>query len=773
MNQPQIEKYSPGTVLPVGSHQVKVLKYLASGGFAHVYSVEISPPDLVCPDNIACLKRVVVPDKTSLNTLRAEVDSMKSLRGNKCIVSYIDSHATKSPMNAGMYEVYLLMEFCSGGGLIDFMNTRLQNRLQESEILNIMSQVSQGVAAMHALQPPLIHRDIKIENVLLSKTNDFKLCDFGSVSGVIRAPRNTEEFNYVQYDIMKNTTAQYRCPEMIDLYRGLPIDEKADIWALGVFLYKVCYYTTPFEKNGESAILASKFQFPAYPHYSDRIKNLISVMLRVEPLKRPNICQVLEEVSRIQGIPCPIKNFYLLRMMEKQDYSRASPSPQLPPGTIQAVEQKLSHPPKIATNANITSKPASFQQMPQLHLSKSQPLSGQLEVAPHIQPLGRTATLANPIYRSSDPFSKLDKSALLSTSITMESIPSVSRTPQLEHLQMPHMSKSHAVLQRNSVSPVRNGRGAISSIVASNKTSLDRGRYVDSETQTSDYPIGSLSRSASRKSFASSISSTESLEAISTGGSFTRKIGSKIKKVMTGDTRGFSPIKSAQNTGESVKSAFSALRKGISSIQLTGDNSTRKTSAETRKYRNTSNNSIPENKISSSKSHRRSTSFFSFVPENNDYELVANIKKEKRPAALRRTSSLKGSSSSIQKRVKDLINAEDVPNKSSTSGYGKYTDTARAINPSNQLENTANRKSSTVITPIHDLQKSKPVPPPKPAHLKPTLPPKPKHLKAKSSEVSRKKSGTQKRDSRQNLEDSPFHSQHEIREFERRFPSAL
>lgn len=203
MNQPHIEKYAPGTVLPVGSHQVKILKYLASGGFAHVYSVQISPPDPVCPDNIACLKRVVVPDKANLNTLRAEVDTMKTLRGNQCVVSYIDSHATKSPVNPGMYEVYLLMEYCSRGGLIDFMNTRLQHRLTESEVLNIMSQVCQGVAAMHALQPPLIHRDIKIENVLISKNGQFKLCDFGSVSGVIRAPRNTEEFNYVQYDVMK------------------------------------------------------------------------------------------------------------------------------------------------------------------------------------------------------------------------------------------------------------------------------------------------------------------------------------------------------------------------------------------------------------------------------------------------------------------------------------------------------------------------------------------------------------------------------------------
>jgi len=90
------------------------------------------------------------------------------------VVTYIDSHACE--LSKGGYEVFLLMEFCSGispllevkltltigGGLIDFMNTRLQDRLTESEILKIFGDVAQGVACMHYLQPPLLHRDIKV-----------------------------------------------------------------------------------------------------------------------------------------------------------------------------------------------------------------------------------------------------------------------------------------------------------------------------------------------------------------------------------------------------------------------------------------------------------------------------------------------------------------------------------------------------------------------------------------------------------------------------------
>ncbi|CCH59419.1 hypothetical protein TBLA_0B05930 [Henningerozyma blattae CBS 6284] len=318
MNQPHIKNYDPGTKLNVGIHQVSIIKYLTSGGFAQIYQVQVNPPNPINGMNLACLKRVIVPEKSGLNTLRAEVEAMQLLKGKPHVVGYIDSNAARSISNDGTYEVLQLMEFCPGGGLIDFMNTRLQNRLKEFEVLNIMNQVTQGIVAMHSLNPPLIHRDIKIENVLISSNGEYKVCDFGSVSGIIRPPKNTEEFNFVQQDIMKNTTAQYRCPEMLDLYRGQPINEKSDIWALGVFLYKICYYTTPFENGGERAILHARYQYPQYPMYSSRLKNLIRMMLMEKPEQRPNVCQVLEEVSSMQGIPCPLPNFYLQRQQATQ-----------------------------------------------------------------------------------------------------------------------------------------------------------------------------------------------------------------------------------------------------------------------------------------------------------------------------------------------------------------------------------------------------------------------------------------------------------------------
>jgi AP2-associated kinase len=267
--------FLPGTKITVGDHKTVIERYLSEGGFAHVYVVRLAHNVEGSNSNIAVLKRVAVADKETLAGMKTEVETMKRLKGNRHIVRYIDSHA--SQMRGGGYEVFLLMEFCAGGGLIDFMNTRLQNRLTESEVLNIFSDVAEGVACMHYLEPPLLHRDLKVENVLISATGRYKVCDFGSAAAPTPAPKTALECRQVEEDIQKHTTMQYRSPEMVDVYRKLPIDEKSDIWALGVLLYKLCYYTTPFEEQGQLAILNASFKFPAYPVFSDRIKKLIGM----------------------------------------------------------------------------------------------------------------------------------------------------------------------------------------------------------------------------------------------------------------------------------------------------------------------------------------------------------------------------------------------------------------------------------------------------------------------------------------------------------------
>ncbi|KAF2767747.1 hypothetical protein EJ03DRAFT_315307 [Teratosphaeria nubilosa] len=336
--------FLPGTKVQVGSHRVVIEKYLSEGGFAHVYVVRI--PRDGNKYELAVLKRVAVPDRDHLANMRTEVETMKKLKGHTKVVTYMDSHA--SQLKGGGYEVFLLMEFCAGGGLIDFMNTRLQHRLTEPEILKIFGDVAEGVACMHYLKPPLLHRDLKVENVLISKsgsgTPTYKLCDFGSTAPPRPAAKSAEEGRQIEDDVQKHTTMQYRSPEMIDVWRKQPIDEKADIWALGVLLYKLCYYTTPFEDVGQMAILNASFKYPQYPSFSSRLKKLIAWMLKEKPQDRPNIYQVIKEVCSMSRTEVPIKDIYANRTPSEARRNESLPSQDTPaaPIGLQKAEPQVS-----------------------------------------------------------------------------------------------------------------------------------------------------------------------------------------------------------------------------------------------------------------------------------------------------------------------------------------------------------------------------------------------------------------------------------------------
>ncbi len=159
------------------------------------------------------------------------------------------------------------------------MNRRLRERLTEAEILQIFVDVCEAVAYMHNLRPPLLHRDLKVENILQSSQSSYKLCDFGSATAVSRPPSNIQELRLLEADLNKHTTMQYRAPEMVDVHMRRPIDEKSDVWALGVLLYKLCYYTTPFEEHGPLAILQVSYKIPPYPVYSSQMNALIGKVM--------------------------------------------------------------------------------------------------------------------------------------------------------------------------------------------------------------------------------------------------------------------------------------------------------------------------------------------------------------------------------------------------------------------------------------------------------------------------------------------------------------
>ncbi|XP_074796267.1 AP2-associated protein kinase 1 isoform X3 [Natator depressus] len=288
-----------GRVFHIGRYQVTVDEVLAEGGFAIVFLVRTN-------NGMKCaLKRMYVNNEHDLQVCKREIQIMRDLSGHKNIVGYIDS-SVNSVSSGDVWEVLILMDFCRGGQVVNLMNQRLQTGFTENEVLQIFCDTCEAVARLHQCKTPIIHRDLKVENILLHDRGHYVLCDFGSATNKFQNPQ-TEGVNAVEEEIKKYTTLSYRAPEMVNLYSGKLITTKADIWALGCLLYKLCYFTLPFGES-QVAICDGNFTIPDNSRYSQDMHCLIRYMLEPDPDKRPDIYQVSYFAFKLTKRECPVPN---------------------------------------------------------------------------------------------------------------------------------------------------------------------------------------------------------------------------------------------------------------------------------------------------------------------------------------------------------------------------------------------------------------------------------------------------------------------------------
>ncbi|XP_058152507.1 BMP-2-inducible protein kinase isoform X1 [Dasypus novemcinctus] len=285
-------------VFAVGRYQVTLEESLAEGGFSTVFLVR-THGGLRC-----ALKRMYVNNMPDLNICKREITIMKELSGHKNIVGYLD-YAVNS-ISDNVWEVLILMEYCRAGQVVNQMNKKLQTGFTEPEVLQIFCDTCEAVARLHQCKTPIIHRDLKVENILLNDGGNYVLCDFGSATNKFLNPQK-DGVNVVEEEIKKYTTLSYRAPEMINLYGGKPITTKADIWALGCLLYKLCFFNLPFGES-QVAICDGNFTIPDNSRYSHNIHCLIRFMLEPDPERRPDIFQVSYFAFKFAKKDCPVSN---------------------------------------------------------------------------------------------------------------------------------------------------------------------------------------------------------------------------------------------------------------------------------------------------------------------------------------------------------------------------------------------------------------------------------------------------------------------------------
>ncbi|KFQ13403.1 BMP-2-inducible protein kinase, partial [Leptosomus discolor] len=268
------------------------------GGFSTVFLVRTH-------GGIRCaLKRMYVNNVPDLNICKREITIMKELSGHKNIVSYLD--CAVNSISDNVWEVLILMEYCRAGQVVNQMNQRLQTGFTESEVMRIFCDTCEAVARLHQCKTPIVHRDLKVENILLNDSGNYVLCDFGSATNKYLNPQK-DGVNVVEEEIKKYTTLSYRAPEMINLYGGKPITTKADIWALGCLLYKICFFSLPFGES-QVAICDGSFTIPDNSRYSHSIHCLIRYMLEPDQEQRPDIFQVSFFAFKLAKKDNPVSN---------------------------------------------------------------------------------------------------------------------------------------------------------------------------------------------------------------------------------------------------------------------------------------------------------------------------------------------------------------------------------------------------------------------------------------------------------------------------------
>ncbi|CAI9555206.1 unnamed protein product [Staurois parvus] len=253
------------------------------------------------------LKRMYVNNEHDLQVCKREIQIMRDLSGHKNIVGYIDS-SINSVSSGDVWEVLILMDYCRGGQVVNLMNQRLQTGFTEAEVLQIFCDTCEAVARLHQCKTAIIHRDLKVENILLHDRGHYVLCDFGSATNKCQNPQ-TEGVTAVEDEIKKYTTLSYRAPEMVNLYSGKVITAKADIWALGCLLYKLCFFTLPFGES-QVSICDGNFTIPDNSRYSHDMHCLIRYMLEPDPDKRPDIFLVSYFAFKLTKKECPVPNVH-------------------------------------------------------------------------------------------------------------------------------------------------------------------------------------------------------------------------------------------------------------------------------------------------------------------------------------------------------------------------------------------------------------------------------------------------------------------------------
>ncbi|XP_064791652.1 serine/threonine-protein kinase Nek1 isoform X5 [Oncorhynchus masou masou] len=239
--------------------------------------------------------------------------------------------------------LYIVMDYCEGGDLFKTINSQKGVQFPEEQILDWLVQIC--LALKHVHDRKILHRDIKSQNIFLTKDGTIQLGDFG----IARVLNSTVELARTCIG-----TPYYLSPEICE---NKPYNNKSDVWALGCVLYEMCTLKHAFEA-GNMKNLVLKIIRGSYPpvsiHYSQDLRSLMGQLFRRNPRERPSVSSILDK---------PFLSHRIFRFLTPeiiaQEFSHSFLHKQPKAGVAQAASAKRRAPaPMPVTPAQKITKPA-------------------------------------------------------------------------------------------------------------------------------------------------------------------------------------------------------------------------------------------------------------------------------------------------------------------------------------------------------------------------------------------------------------------------------
>jgi serine/threonine protein kinase len=252
--------------LPAGyiiDERYEVKEKIGQGGFGAVYRV--FDRNMEVDKALKVIPEVIVSDKEAMFDLQKEAKTMISLN-HANIVRVYDFHQSGSIK-------YIDMEYVDGKTLTEVKLDYPNKQVPEAKVKELAVKIADGLAYAHS--KGVIHKDIKPQNVMLTKDGDVKIMDFG-IAETVRTSMSR----------IQNTTSSgtlvYMSPEQI---RGKDVGKESDIYSFGAMLYELLSGHPPFYKGAiEYQILNDKPQ--TLEHVSARMNELLQKCLEKDYKKR-------------------------------------------------------------------------------------------------------------------------------------------------------------------------------------------------------------------------------------------------------------------------------------------------------------------------------------------------------------------------------------------------------------------------------------------------------------------------------------------------------